>query len=143
MQYLLALTLLLTPAYVIKFNIFGFPTNLLMVWAVLVWVIFGIWIIAKKQIPPFLMVIKNTNRAILIFTGLFFLSGLISLFVGGFDRAKLGQFIVLFLEPISIFFIGRYLVDKFPRACDLFLASCYLLRSEERRVGKECRSRWS
>ena len=37
--------------------------------------------------------------------------------------------------------LGESLVDTAKMLPFLFLA--YLLRSEERRVGKECRSRWS
>ena len=40
MEYLLALTLLLSPAYAAKINFFQLPTNLLMVWIILVWIIF-------------------------------------------------------------------------------------------------------
>jgi O-antigen ligase len=41
----------------------------------------------------------------------FFLAGVISLFVGGLSQEKLGQFIVLFLQPIGTYFIFRYLLS--------------------------------
>jgi len=127
MQFLLALTFLLTPAYVIKFNLFGFPTDILMVWVILFWAIFFIWLIAKKQLPDFLRSITSLDKKIFLLTGLFFLSGIISLFVRGLDRAKLGQFIVLFLQPVSIFFIGRYLLKQFPDTKYYILNTIYFL----------------
>ena len=34
-------------------------------------------------------------------------------------------------------------LDEFAQGTGLGLAICQIIRSEERRVGKECRSRWS
>ncbi len=127
MPYLLALTLLLTPTYVIKFNVFGFPPDVLMVWVVLVWVIFLGWILAKHQLREFWQSLMGLDKKILVLVGLFFLSGIISLFVHGFDRAKLGQFIVLFLQPVSIFFIGRFIIKQYPRATNYLLLTTYFL----------------
>ncbi|MCL5666452.1 MAG: O-antigen ligase family protein [Patescibacteria group bacterium] len=127
MPYLLALTFLLTPAYAVKFQLLGFPTNLLMAWVVLVWLTFAIWLIVKKQVLPFWSSIAMFDKKLLALVGLFFLAGLVSLFAHGFDRAKLGQFIVLFLQPISLFFIGRYLISQFPKTRNLLITTCYLL----------------
>ncbi len=123
----MAITFLLAPAYIIKFNLFGFPSNVLMAWVFLFWIIFAIWLIAKKQISAFLTVVKNTDSKILILTGLFFTSGIISLWVGDLDRAKLGQFIVLFLQPIGIFFIGKFLNESFPNTKYIIHNTLYAL----------------
>lgn len=127
MGYILPLTFLLAPTYAVRFNLFGFPANLLMAWTVLVWLIFLGWIIIKKQTLLFFAAAKKNNVIILSFIILFFISGVISLLAGGFDHQKLGQFIVLFLQPISIFFIGQYINDKFPQSKSLLLTACYLL----------------
>lgn len=127
MNFLLALTLLLSPAYVVKFNLFNFPTNLLMIWVVLVWVIFAVWIVGKHRLKDFWHAVTSLDKKIAAMVGLFFIAGVVSTFVGGFGRAKLGQFIVLFLQPISLFFIGRYIISKFPRASALLLTTSYLL----------------
>ncbi len=127
MDYLIILTLLLTPAYVLRFNLFGFPVNFLMVWVVFVWFIFVSVFTAKHEWQNFLNFIKNFDKKILILTGLFFLAGLISLSVKGFDQKKTGQFIVLFLQPISLFFISRFVFDNYPKVKSLLLATCYLL----------------
>jgi O-antigen ligase len=127
MSFLLALTLLLTPAYVIKFKLFGFPTDILMIWVVLFWIIFAVWLITKNRLADFWDSIKSLDKKLLILILLFFLSGIISLFINGIDRPKLGQFIVLFLQPISIFFIGRYLIALFPKATNYLLLTTYFL----------------
>jgi O-antigen ligase len=127
MSFLLALTLLLTPAYVIKFTLFGLPTDVLMTSVILFWIIFGVWLIVKKTFGKFWASVKSLNKKVLVLIGLFFIAGIISMFIGGLDRPKLGQFIVLFLQPISIFFIGRYLTSKFPNTKNLLLVTCYLL----------------
>jgi hypothetical protein len=133
MDYILAITLLLTPAYVVKFNLLHFPTNLLMIWVILVWAIFFGWISFAGLWREYIQSKLSLNKPVAILISLFLLAGLISLFVHGFDRAKLGQFIVLFLQPISIFFIGHFLIQKFPRSRDLLLVTCYLLLVRRRR----------
>jgi len=98
-----------------------------MLWVIFVWVVFLVWLLIKKQLSPFLTAVKNGDKKILVFSALFFLSGLISLFVKGVDREKLGQFIVLFLQPISIFFIIGYIFKQNPKAKSMLLTTCYLL----------------
>ncbi len=127
MPFLLALTLLLTPAYVIKFHIIRFPTDILMVGVILIWIIFGAWLLIKRQTRDFWRHAVSLEKKTAALVALFFLAGIISLLAHGTDRAKLGQFIVLFLQPISIFIIGRYLLEKFPRAAYYFLLATYLL----------------
>ncbi len=124
---LLLASLLLAPAYVLKFHLFSLPTNILMVWVFLFWLIFFIYLLIKKQLFQFLSVDKNLSKSILIFTGLFLLSGLISLFVKGITFEKLGQFIVLFLQPISIFFIAGFIFQKTPATKYYILNTIYLI----------------
>jgi O-antigen ligase len=146
MDYLIILTLILTPAYSLRFDLFGFPTNLLMVWIFFVWLSFIIHITlplrgeggARREgevenlrcrinWKSFLDFIKHLDKRTLILTGLFFLAGLISLFVRGLDQKKLGQFTVLFLQPISVFFIAGFIFSKNPEKKSLLLTACYLL----------------
>jgi len=98
-----------------------------MMWVFLVWVVFFIWLMVKNQLSQFLESVKNCHRKILVFTGLFFLSGLISLFVNGFSIAKFGQFIVLFLQPILLFFIARYIFELSPQTKTRLLFTVYCL----------------
>ena len=127
LNLLITATLLLTPTYELRLNLFGIPTNLLMLWVVLFWIIFFTWIISKQQINNFIIFLKNTDKKILILSGLFFLSGLIGLFVRGIDRAKIGQFIVLFLQPMSLFFITRYIFVNSPKSKNFLLSTFYFL----------------
>ncbi len=115
MGYLIILTFVLAPSFVWRFNLGPLPTNLLMVWVVLVWIIFTINLISKKQLNNFWGFIKALDKKILIASGLFLLSGLISLFIRGADKEKLGQFIVLFIQPISLFAITGYLTNQNPK----------------------------
>jgi O-antigen ligase len=98
-----------------------------MVWVFFVWVVFGLWLIAKKQVRDFINFKLSVDKKVLIPLGLFILAGLISTFIGGVDRAKLGQFIVLFLQPISLFFISGYIISKFPRTKNFLLSTFYFL----------------
>ena len=127
MLYFLLLTFILAPAYVIKFNLLRLPSDILMVWVVIVWLVFFAWVLAKKQAAAFWVFLKKFDSKILILAGLFFLAGLISFFFEGIDRAKLGQFLVLFVQPMSIFFIAAFVLKENPKAKSLLLTICYLL----------------
>jgi len=108
-----------------------------MAWVFLVWIIFGLWLITKKHVRDFINFKLSVDKKILIPLSLFFLAGLISIFIGGIDRQKLGQFIVLFLQPISLFFIAGYIFSarggsasggkQNPKSKGLLLTTCYFL----------------
>jgi len=127
MPILIIISFLLAPAYAVRFPIFNLPTDVLMVWMFLFWLIFFIWLLVKKQLSEFLSSIKSLDKKFLIFICLFFLSGLISLLINDIDRAKLGQFIVLFLQPIPTFFIARYIFKQSPKATYYLLLTTYSL----------------
>jgi len=129
LETLIIITFILAPAYVVKFNFLHFPTDVLMMWIFLVWVIFYGWLIIKKKFGDFINFKEHIDTKLAIFIVLFLLAGIISMFVGGgFDRAKLGQFIVLFLQPISMFSIAGYVFKEKPetKACLLSTAYCLL-----------------
>src|SRR3989344_6378288 len=126
-NYFLALTILLAPTYAVRFNFFGLPTNLLMLWVVLVWIIFAVYLTRQKQWGIFFGHSLRLDLRILSFTSIFFLAGIISLFWQGFNLEKLGQFIVLFLQPISIFLIAGFEYRRNPASKTLLLNSCFLL----------------
>ena len=127
MLYLLIITFILAPAYAIRFNLGFLPRNILMMWVFLVWIAFVVNLIAKKRARIFLTAVKNIREEILLTVGFFFISGIISLFIKGFDQAKLGQFIVLFLQPISIFFIGKFFFEQHPQSKSYLLLTTYYL----------------
>ncbi len=113
MQWLLVITLLLAPAYALRFGVGALDVNLLMLWVFLVWLVFVFHLTWAKQWLQFYRFLKNSlTTYYLLLTTIFFIAGLVSLFVGGYSMEKLGQFIVLFVQPISIFIITRYWSQK-------------------------------
>ncbi len=127
MEFLLAVTILLAPSYIIRFSFFVFPTNLLMVWVVLLWVICFIFISIKKLWPDAWQFLTLLDKKLLTSIGLLVTAGFISLFIRGIDQKKVGQFIVLILQPISLFFIFGFLKNLYPKQQDWAIKAIYLL----------------
>ena len=125
--YLLALTILLLPTYTVRFELFGLPVNLLMLWTLLIWTVFAVELGVKKQFRGFFASIKSINIPLLILSGMFFLSGLVGLFWQNFSQAKLGQFVVLFVEPLSLFFIANFIWQNNPSAKKSMLYAVYCI----------------
>ncbi len=126
MAYLLGIIFLLTPAYVWRFGILGLPLNFLIVAIAIFWVVFAIWLIRRHHIDAFLKSIIDVDKKLLIPVALFAIAGLVALFVGGVDHAKIGQFVVLFVQPISIFFIARFIVSQDKSSGDTFIYAVYV-----------------
>lgn len=127
MEFLLPIILLLTPLYVVKFSLLGLPTDALMVGCFVLSLPLILWLIIKKLFPVLARPSQNRELIILVSTAVFFLSGLLSLFINGLDRPKLGQFIVLFFEPVLIFILGRAYFFKRPNSKNIFINTCYVL----------------
>ncbi len=126
MIYLLALSILVAPLYVWRFDWSGAPVNFLMLWVVFVWLVFLVQLLRHHAVRLFLRHARNIDRKLLILVGLFAAAGMISLFIGGFSQAKLGQFVVLFVQPLSLFFIADYIVAERPEARIIFRNAAYL-----------------
>jgi len=124
-KFLPVLTLVLFPTYTIRFNLLGLPLNLLLVYSGLVIVLLGIWIIRNQLWLEF---IKNCklHRNFLIIIGAFFISGILSLFSNTFSQNKAGEFVVLFLEPLALYFGFKYIFQKVPPAKELFTRGLYV-----------------
>ena len=127
MEFLIPITLIFALLYEWRFNIFNIPTNFLMLWVFFVWIVFFSYLTYKKQILNFFLYTKTINKKVLLFTVLFFLSGIFSLFTNGIDLKKIGQFLILFVQPITLFFICNYTFSIKPKTKDLLLTTCYLL----------------
>ena len=121
MSYLLIATLFLIPTYVIRFTILGVPLNVLMVWVFFLELFFFATLVKSNRLVEFWLSLKNNNKFFLIFFSAFLLSGTLALFIGGFSKDKLGQYIVLFLEPMSLYFIVRFLYKHTINAKEVFL----------------------
>lgn len=127
MKYLIATTLFFAPAYAIRFPIFGLSTNILMLWILVFWTIFGIYIFQTRRFKVLQNFLISLDKKLLILVVLFFLSGLLSLISHGADQHKLGEFIALIMQPISIFFLAKYIFNEQPASRHFFLTSCYML----------------
>jgi O-antigen ligase len=126
MAYLLALTILLAPTYILRYDWFGLPMNVLMQWIVVVWAfVFG-YLTYTGKILDFWNVVKNIDRVLLVFIGLFFGAGVVSLLLPSVSREKIGQFIVLFLQPISLFFVTYYFVKTKSSSKEIVINAIYL-----------------
>jgi hypothetical protein len=88
MKYLFGLTVLLLPTYVLKFSLFGFSTNVLMVWIFGLWVMFGLWLFYRKEWFEFARYKIEMDFRFKILLGLFLLAGTLSLFVGDVGSGK-------------------------------------------------------
>jgi O-antigen ligase len=125
MHYLFALTLLLAPIYALRFNLFGLPLNGLMVWLAFLWLVCAAWLLAAKRVFHFAAWLwHEVQTPPFLCAALFFVSGIVSLFTSGVSVEKLGQFIVLFLQPLGTFVLFRYVLcarGTGKKAQDLFV----------------------
>jgi O-antigen ligase len=125
MPYLLALSLIVAPLYVWRFDAAGLPLNFLLVWVVLVWLGFIVWLARHKLLAAFIAYIKNFDRTLFGLIILFFAAGCISLMTGGVTQSKIGQFIVLFVQPLSLFFLANFTVQQEPHTRVVFRRAVY------------------
>lgn len=126
MPYLLALTLLLSPAYEWHIPLFGLPANFLMLWIFLLWLIFAIFLFVRGQTSLFIFFIKKIDKKILWPVALFALSGLMSFVWAGASQKTLGQFLVIFVQPISLFFIAAFVWNQNSAAKKILPLAAYL-----------------
>lgn len=125
MHYLLALTILLAPAYAVRFPLFGFPANLLMVWIFCMWIVFCVLLTKNRQWRQFVSSVSHIPKKILGLTILFYVAGIISLYTHGITPAKYGQFVVLFLQPVVTFLVAHFVLLQYPQSKTLLLRACY------------------
>lgn len=129
MKYVLGLTLLLAPTYVLRFKLLGLPTNVLMLWLGFVLLIVASHILLTGRTEFFYKKVQRIPLYIRIAIGLFFLSGTVSLLVFGVSLEKFGQWIVLFLQPIALFFAANYILAVWPKSKNFLMFSMYLFIS--------------
>lgn len=111
MPILIASLVLIAPLYVWRFSILGLPTNFLMLFnfvliAILVYKITQESFTASSKITLHLWTTKVDKLLSIGICG-FGVAGIISLLVGGVSLEKLGQWIVLYFQPIVLFCLIR------------------------------------
>ncbi len=110
MFYLLCLLLVLAPSYVIRFQIVNVPLNFLEILVAIFLVSFTIWIHKNKLTKEFKEYIKAQPKLLKSFFVLFFLSGLISTIISPNLQKATGQFLVLFLMPMLVYFPAGFIL---------------------------------
>ncbi len=125
MTYLILISLFLNPAYSLRFNLLGLPANMLMAWIALVWLVFCYTLKKKGEIFTFASWLKKQNIAV----GFFFIAGVVGLIKAGYDTGSLGLFLVLFLQPLSLYFIAKYTFEKSPASKNFLIIALYLALS--------------
>ncbi len=126
MLYLYGLLFLFAPLYVWRFEIAGLPTNFLMVYAIALVVLFGLRTLVKGEIIEVWKSFLTIPRFLLWSIGLLLVASIISLFVGGFDMAKLAQWLVLYVLPIKLGSELYYLLQKEPDRKHIVINFVYL-----------------
>jgi O-antigen ligase len=125
MTFLLALAVLLGPAYSLRFNIGPLSANLLMVWLGFL-ILIGGWLIKQKSGRENFLKSVRASRWLWPL-GLFLLSGLISLFWPQSDVSKAGKFLVWYIEPIFVFLLAQQWFQDHPEAKNKVSAAMYIL----------------
>lgn len=126
MNYLIILTILFSPLYVWRFNFFGLPLNFFLIWNFFVFIYFFFLLLRQQKLKEFLLFsfsLKINNLFIYLF--LFF--AVVSLLYPSTDIKKLGQFLVLFLQPIILFFCFRYFFYKNQSKKNIFVYFLYFV----------------
>lgn len=102
MSWLYATLTLLAPLYIWRFELVGLPTNFLLTFSAFVIVVGFAQILVNSQVNVFVKKIVDLPRLFLGAVGLFLLSSIVSLFVGGIDLPKIGQWLVLYVLPVLL-----------------------------------------
>lgn len=102
MIWLYASLIAVAPLYIWRFELVGLPTNFFMLYAILVAVIGGTRILYQGQFFAFQKSLRELPKILLWAVVGFFIASVISLFVNGFDLAKLAQWLVLYVLPLKL-----------------------------------------
>lgn len=97
MSYLISLILLILPAYLIRFSVFGIPTTLLELVIYLIF-LYGLYRAFKTKFRPM-------PKPIYLSIGLLFIALVISTYIAPDRRVALGELKGFFLDPILVFWL--------------------------------------
>lgn len=127
MPYIFASLLLLTPLYIWRFSVGGESTNFLMIasFVVIGIAIFDIWL--RSATEEFRDTAFKLTKPMLIGICLIAAASLISLFGFGFTPEKFAQWIVLYAQPLTIFFLLRYYSKRNRKVLWWFSLAVYLI----------------
>ncbi len=134
MNWLFISLIFAAPLYVWRFSIAGLPVNFLMLASFVVIFVGLLEVFYRKLSREFIIEIKNIPLVILVAVGIIGLASLISLLVFGISTQKIGQWVVLYLQPLIIFFLinfyskrNKNFINQFKFAVYVFLFAAGLL----------------
>lgn len=127
MHLLLAIAILAAPLYVWRFSVFGIDANALLLVLSAVIAAFAIDIIWNKRAPAFINSVKQLSTFLMAGIALVFAASIISLLVGGFDVPKLGQWIVLYAQPLLMFLAVNFYVRQQTEAARFIRIAVYCI----------------
>jgi putative inorganic carbon (HCO3(-)) transporter len=125
MTYFIALICLLLPSYLVRFSILGIPTTLLEVLIYVAAIISLIKFLIPLRADGQKSKIQVVDKKIFIPIFLFFLAGIISIFVSPDKKEALGLFKAFVFDPIVFFFVVIYNV-KDKKQVDLIIKALIL-----------------
>lgn len=109
---LFASLVFVAPLYVWRFSVNAFglniPTNFLMIFSFAVIAVLGVILVMQNNWPVVLQSVKALGNFWLAAIAVFMAASVISLFAFGVNAEKLAQWVVLYLQPIAIFFLYNY-----------------------------------
>lgn len=114
MNYLLALTLLLAPTYVIRFGFSGIPLNVLFLWLAVLPIIMGASLVYYKKLNLIKTSFQEMSKVFKFSFFGFLIASITSLIVSERSVASIGQFLVLFMQPMLLFVLGRAFIKLYP-----------------------------
>lgn len=134
MIYLYGALFLLAPFYVVRFELLGLPTNVLMVYCLILAFVGGSVMVYQQGLFGAWGSLKTIPKLFQLMVAIFLLSSITSLFIGGFDMAKFGQWLVLYALPIKLAFQLYYFARQenwdseiIKKYLYTFLAACGIL----------------
>lgn len=130
MPYLFALILLLAPLYVWRFSIGGLPTNFLML-ANFVVIGVGLVLMFRNGVNAVIQKHKQKvfglSRPLLIGIIIVKVASIISLFAFGLTPEKFAQWLVLYAQPLTFFYLIIFFKDDNEKVLEYFKTAAYVI----------------
>ncbi|QQS23082.1 O-antigen ligase family protein [bacterium] len=125
------LLFLAAPLYVWRFSIapgsYELPANFLMLAGFAVIAAGLLEVLARKQFLAFLDHIKSLPKAVLVGAGLILVASIISLMAFGVTPEKIGQWVVLYAQPLTIFLLLSFYTARNPGVLRKLSLAAYAL----------------
>lgn len=125
-SWVFVILFLTAPLYVWRFSI-GAPTNFLMLASFVVIAIAVFVVLQRGELNKFIAHIKSLSKTLLVGIILIGLASLISLLIYGVTAEKIAQWLVLYAQPITLFFLLNYFASQDSKLVDHVRTGAYVL----------------